>query len=315
MKLIRQSLIAAVFCCLLPTQSFSVAPVVDDSENFAILDDQQADMNQPVAHEQSNSARFNDNAANDDKPLAHDDPTSKKQPVEVLDKVQGMQQEIQELRGQLEVQSHELKLLKDQQLSFYKDLDDRLRQSPATIKNTTANSLSKAEISLNQPSSATGHIIPAPVPTIKSDSAATSNNVTVTPPTTGKVNPADEQLSYMAAYELVRNKQFENAIPAMQAFLTKYPHGGYTANAQYWLGELFMVKKNYPEAIEHFDIVLTQYPNSSKAAASLLKEGYALAASGKSNEAKQKLNQVLKQYPDTSTAQLAASKLKSLSTM
>lgn len=125
-------------------------------------------------------------------------------------------------------------------------------------------------------------------------------------------NPADEQISYLAAYELVKNKRFDDALVAMQAFVTQYPQGGYTANAQYWLGELYMVKNNYPKAIDHFEIVLKQFPSSSKAAACTLKIGYALAASGKDNEARLRLQQVLKNYPDTPTAQLAATKLESL---
>ena len=98
----------------------------------------------------------------------------------------------------------------------------------------------------------------------------------------------------------------------MHAFVSKYPHGGYTANAQYWLGELYMVKNDYPQAIEHFNVVLQAFPSSSKNAASLLKIGYALAASGKTAEARIKLQDVVKTYPDTSTAKLAAAKLNSL---
>ena len=125
-------------------------------------------------------------------------------------------------------------------------------------------------------------------------------------------NPADEQISYLAAYELVKNKKFDEALIAMQTFVTQHPQGGYTANAQYWLGELYMVKKNYPEAIEHFEVVLQQFPSSSKSAASLLKIGYALAASGKKQDAIIRLQQVVKNYPDTNTAQLAKTKLGSL---
>jgi tol-pal system protein YbgF len=125
-------------------------------------------------------------------------------------------------------------------------------------------------------------------------------------------NPADEQISYLAAYELVKNKKYDDALSAMQNFVAKYPQGGYTANAHYWLGELYMVKKDYSEAIKHFDIVLEQFPSSSKCSASMLKIGYALAASGKTTDARTKLLEVLKKYPDTSTAELASTKLQSL---
>ena len=298
-----QFLIAAVFCCLFPVLAVAEAPVVDDSENFAILDDQSSKYDEPAVTQGSNAARFDDGVANDERPLAHDDSSSRTQkPVEVIDKVQSMQQEIQELRGQLEVQSHDLKVLKDQQLAFYKDLDARLQQGPTGQEKTALPKAAATELSLNQSGIAAPNTPITNAPTLPA----------IVPAATSNGNPADEQLNYMAAYELVRNKKFDQAIPAMQTFLTKYPHGGYTANAEYWLGELYMVKKSYPDAIQHFEVVLNQYPSCSKTAASLLKIGYALAASGKAPEAKVKLNEVIKKYPDTQTARLAATKLQSL---
>lgn len=311
-------LIIAFFCCLVSVQNYALAPVVDDSENFAILDEQQADVNRPVANNEYDNSSFNEKSPGEERPLAHDEPALKSQSrVELLDKIQGMQQDIQDLRGQLEIQSHDVKLLKDQQLAFYKDLDARLGQGSIAPAST--------ELSLNQIQPQIQPQLKTPSNTVTTNNTqAASAGVTPSPIQNESVaavaaptysvhnNPADEQISYMAAYELVKNKQFDEAINSMQAFITKYPNGGYTANAEYWLGELYMVKKSYPEAIQHFEVVLSQYPNSSKNAASLLKVGYALAASGRGAEAKQKLQQVIKNYPDTATAQLAATKLKSL---
>jgi len=98
----------------------------------------------------------------------------------------------------------------------------------------------------------------------------------------------------------------------MQTFVQKYPRGGYTANAEYWLGELYLVQKDYARSIEHFKVVLNQFPSSSKAAASMLKMGYAYDALGDQQEAKKQLRQLVETYPDTPTAQLAQAKLGSL---
>lgn len=98
----------------------------------------------------------------------------------------------------------------------------------------------------------------------------------------------------------------------MNVFVQKYPRGGYTANAQYWLGELYLVKKDYPKSIEHFNVVLQQFPTSSKSAASMLKVGYAYAAQGDKQEAQKFLQQVVRAYPGTPTAQLANSKLHTI---
>lgn len=282
------------FClsCLLPLHAYAQAPVVDDSENFAILDEQQTANEPSVAKAQLDYADAEENIA-----LAHDDDLDNRGNTQLLSQLKGMQQEIQELRGQLEIQTHELKMLQEQQLSFYKDLDTRIQSG--TIKSQQP--LNHTELSVT--------------PTTTTAINTTPQAVITTPviaPVARSNNPAEEQISYLAAYDLVKNKRFDEALVAMQTFVAQYPKGGYTANAQYWLGELYMVKKNYPQAIEHFEIVLTNFASSSKAAACSLKIGYALASSGKKMEARQRLQQVLKNYPDTPTAQLAATKLTSI---
>lgn len=301
MKTAHQGLLALIICCILPLHSHAEAPVVDDSENFAILDEQQAASQQSVEQAQFDD----DNLTDEEVPLAKDNVPSGDNNAVMVDKLQGMKQEIQELRGQLEVQAHDLKLLQQQQLAFYKDLDNRLRNPAA--KTTPAAPVTTT---------------PAPATTLSLDSQTTTapkpasvvNKPTaaVIAPTSNTSNPADEQISYLAAYDLVKNKRYDEALIAMQTFVSNYPKGGYTANAQYWLGELYMVKKDYTKAIEHFEVVLKYFPTSSKSAACSLKIGYALAASGKSVEAKQRLKEVIKNFPDTPTAQLAAAKLKSL---
>jgi tol-pal system protein YbgF len=295
-------------CCslILSTLCFAEAPVVDDSDNFAIVDGQQAAVRPKYDQPEIDKAEY-DNAQNDkyqmDMGSSDDGPALAKEDIRehdprqtnfndnaaLIERVHTLQKELQELRGQLETQAHDLKLLQQQQLTFYKDLDSRLSANggklPKKQLNTSAPNIAK--------NTTTAAVIPVVAPA-------------------SKTNPADEQISYLAAYELVKNKQYDNAIVAMQTFTQKYPQSGYSANAEYWLGELFMVKKNYPKAIEHFETVLQKFPSSSKSAASMLKVGYAYAASGNNQEAKKRLQQVVKTYPGTPTAQLANLKLETI---
>ena len=283
MNVVRRYLLVTGIACMVSFPAFCEAPVVDDSENFALLDEQQAAYTQPAPQSQNN---------NDEVALAHDDQRTtgtSDNAASLIDKLQGVQQELQELRGQLEVQAHEITKLKQQQIDFYKDLDARIRQEPEKLGHSTPATSLDEEKKVSQ-------ITPAP--------SSTTNPA--------RANPADEQISYLAAYELIKNKQYDAAVNAMQTFTNTYPQGGYTANAQYWLGELYMVKKDYPKAIQHFDIVLNQFPSSSKSSASLLKVGYALAASGQTDAAKKRLQSVVKNYPDTHAAALALAKLESL---
>jgi tol-pal system protein YbgF len=299
----RSHILAASLICLLPWVSYAYAPVVEESDNFATFDKNQAADDRPLAHDNNQPSRHQQNKYDydyaDEQPLAHESShASTNNNASLIAQVLSLQKEVQELRGLVEVQAHELKLLKEQQITFYKDLDARLHNTnPAassqpiiTPPPAKAASPTVSHPGENKPVSATS----APL------EASHSNN------------PAEEQIHYLAAYDLVKSKRFNEAITAMQAFVTQYPKGGYTANAYYWLGELYMTQKNYASAITDFDIVLQQFPSSSKAAPSMLKIAYALIAAGKKQEAITHLRQVIKNYPDTNTAQLAEEKLKSL---
>jgi len=314
---ISRLFLSTCFASLLSFNALAEAPVVDDSENFALLEEQQT-TEQPSAAQ--NYTETNSNYDDTQPALARDTTdelsTPKNGNVDLVNKLQGLQQDIQELRGQLEMQAHELKLLQEQQLTFYKDLDARLRGEsplkPMKPEPTSDLNIDQKLPETNDPGKTPS--LPSAQPVMPQASTNTTSQPIQPVLTTSKANtnPADEQISYLAAYELVKNKRFDEARAAMQTFVTKYPQGGYTANAQYWLGELYLVKKDYNNAMSHFDIVIQQFPTSSKYSASLLKMGYALADSGRVGEAKERLHEVVKKYPDTNTAELAHLKLETL---
>lgn len=315
----KKSIITACFVLMFPFSVGAEAPVVDDSENFAMID-RQEEFEAPLVNpkydepqiENAEVDGLQDNYSTDtsqayDEPaLVKGDQNNIRDNAKLIDKIQELQKEIQELRGQLEVQAHDLKLLQQQQVAFYKDLDSRLSNSSAK---SIQSDKPATDVSLgsNPPAA-----LNATSPQIK---VGQSNSKPQAVVAVSRANPADEQISYLAAYELVKNKHYDEAIKSMQIFVQKYPKGGYTANAEYWLGELYLVKKDYPKAIEHFEVVIQQYPSSSKAAASLLKSGYAYAEKGDKQEAKKRFQQVVKTYPDTPTAQLASSKLEAINAL
>ncbi|MCX7090388.1 MAG: tol-pal system protein YbgF [Legionellales bacterium] len=300
MKVIVHTVFATLIGLSVPV--LAAAPVVDDSENFAILEEQaQAAEELPIAREED--------AILDDLDGSVSQHTSKHSEAragntDFVNKMQSLQKEIQELRGQLEVQSHELDELKQQQLDLTQDIDNR---------NTHPNLPVNNNIATNQPT-----IAPA-LPANAKKSGPPQFEVDIQPmqnleqaTSNVRINPADEQISYLAAYDLVKQKHFPQATQAMQQFLSKYPHGGYSANAHYWLGELFLANKDYANAVTHFDTVIQNFKTSSKFAPSRLKLGYTLAESGRIAEAKEQLLAVVNQYPDTTTARLAHIKLEKL---
>lgn len=298
-----------VACVLLFIANLCCAevPVVDDSENYALLEEQTINSPSSVRNTNNDGSYYEQEQA-----LAHDNDepqianNNQSQSAVNYDELKSMKEEIQELRGQIEVLNHELKKLKEQQLTFYKDLDSRI--SGKTPEKLAENQLNSDTAPSQDPSSEkpiqTSKPLSKPILSLNS----TSNNSVSSSP-----NPADEQISYLKAYEFIKNKQFSQAVSAMQNFITKYPSGAYSANAEYWLGELYLAEKKYPNAISHFDAVLQKYPTSNKYSASLLKLGFALAESGRFIEAKTKLNEVIQKYPDTDTSKLARNKLQEIS--
>lgn len=246
----KKSIITLCFVLMLPFASWAEAPVIDDSENFAMID-RQEEYEAPLVNPKYDNPQIenaeldgsqNDNYSTDtsqsyDEPaLVKEDRSTISDNAKLIDKIQQLQKEIQELRGQLEVQAHDLKLLQQQQVAFYKDLDSRLSNSSTSAK-TVQNDKPATDISLGSNSPET---LKVASPQIK---AGSSNGKPQPVVAVSRANPADEQISYLAAYELVKNKRYDEAIKSMQTFVQKYPRGGYTANAEYWLGELYLVKK------------------------------------------------------------------------
>ena len=206
----KRYIIVACFTFMLPLTGWSEAPVVDDSDNFAMIEEQQAEKSS-VAHPkydepQIENAQLDRAHNNNNYPMdtnQDDGPALAKEEThshlknefndnaKLIDKVQSLQKDIQELRGQLEVQSHDLKLLQQQQVSFYKDLDARLGSTPVksaqgkplTLSPTTKTTVPKA--------------ITLPVTQPKVASSTKSLPVIAV----SRINPADEQISYLAAYE------------------------------------------------------------------------------------------------------------------
>ena len=80
-------------------------------------------------------------------------------------------------------------------------------------------------------------------------------------------------MSYQAAFALLKNSQYDQAIQAFQSFLSTYPTSPLADNAQYWLGEAYYVNRSFPEALAAFQKVVDKYPQSRKVPDALLKVG------------------------------------------
>lgn len=248
------------------------------------------------------------------------------QMLELLQQLTRLEDEVRQLRGDVERLSHSNKRLRNQQNDLYLDLDKRLRAqeaglaagqpgvtilspSPTTLPTATSNT---AEVAVSgtalsstpaaqvydpvQPAAAAGVDVSAPV------SVAPAGNVVI--------NPAQEQAAYKAAFNLLRAGKYDEAILAYSEFLRKFPASKYAANAQYWLGEASYVTRRFPVAIDEFNKVISQYPQSKKLPDAMLKIGYIHYELKALSEARQILTELTRQYPGTTAARLAENRLQ-----
>ena len=192
--------------------------------------------------------------------------------------LQQLQQEVMMLNGKVEEQAHELRRFREQNLERYVDVDRRLGE----LAGGTAGDTSSVE-------------------------AGTGSVVTGTPGSGGTASVAElpgEGDAYRAAYSLVRNQQFDQAVSGFNRFLQDFPAGKYAPNAHYWLGELYLVIKpaDLESSRQAFMLLLNQYPDNSKIPDALYKLGKVQYMKGNRDKAKEFFDRVIKEYGSTNNS-------------
>ena len=117
---------------------------------------------------------------------------------------------------------------------------------------------------------------------------------------------------YRSAFQLVKDKDYNEAIDSFNAFLYLFPQSNYASNAQYWLSESIYASGDFANAMINFAQVVEKYPNSSKIADAKLKIGYCYYSIKKWKEARFIFSDIIKKYPNTSLSQLAEKKIQSM---
>jgi len=207
--------------------------------------------------------------------------------VDMFMKLQSLQQEVERIRGEFEVLSHDIKGMKQSQKDLYLDLDNRIQQVEMATSNLSnaGNGASLGDLGFGSNGGDTG---------VKAG------------------EPASEQEMYQAALNLLRDGKFQEASEQFKLVLNTFPSGNYSDNAQYWLGESSYVLKDYKVAISEFSKVISQYPSSSKIADAHLKIGFSHYELGDNEKARQSLEKVIKDFSGTTSARLAQSRLRQM---
>jgi tol-pal system protein YbgF len=134
----------------------------------------------------------------------------------------------------------------------------------------------------------------------------------VTPPPSAPTLQPSEQEQYDAAFNTLREGQYDQAVADFQRFLATYPDGLLAANAQYWLGETYYAVRDYPKAKDAFLQLGARHPKSDKLPEAMLKLGYIYEVTGDKNKARQMLEKLIQTYPNSRAANLAETRLRAL---
>jgi len=209
--------------------------------------------------------------------------------VEMFNRLQSLQSEIEQIRGSLEVLSHDIKGMKQRQKDLYLDLDNRIQQVEMAANSMAGSSMGDAGGSMAG---------------FGGDAVAGTSTEGVT-----EGVPASEQEAYQRALGLLRDAKYKEAVEQFKVVLLTFPEGDYSDNAQYWMGEANYVMRDFNAAIEEFGKVISKYPSSSKIADAHLKIGFSYYELQDFTKAKASLERVVKDYPKTTAARLAQSRL------
>ncbi len=237
--------------------------------------------------------------------------------LELIGRVDQLQNEVQQLTGKVEEQGNQINELKKQLGTLSSDVDERLR----TVENKggvsapppaaeTATTPPPAETQVAEPPA------PPPVPsepaTPAAEPVAKPVQATIPAPKQEVQASGGEKQAYQQAYSSLRNGKTDQSIEQFKAYISQYPDGGYADIAHYWLGEAYRVKPDANAARQAYNTVLEKYPNSTKVAESLLKLGYIEVDEKNNEKARDYLTRVTNEFPNTPAAHAAEKKLKQL---
>lgn len=218
--------------------------------------------------------------------------------MDMLDQMTQLQNQVQQLRGDVEVQTHTLEGLQKRQRDLYLDIDRRLHRLEAGGVQGQAGAASAGPPAAAVPGAASA-----------AAAAPAAAGPDTAPAAAPALSPAEQRKAYDQGLELLKEGRYNEAATAFQGFLKQYPDSSYSDNAQYWLGESYYVTRQFQSALGEFGKVPANYPNSSKVADAKLKMGYIQYELKDWGKARELLGQVVSGYPGTTSARLAQERL------
>ena len=256
--------------------------------------------------------------------------------VDLLNRIDDLQSEVQSLRGLVEQQAFEIEELKKRSRDQYVDLDSRISRlegnpapassappaepaaplAPGQVQEIPASPAAPGQLTMDP---AAEPALPVPATGAEFEVATAPTAPITAAPTepmpataTTMIPQVGEQATYDTAFDALREGRYAESARRFSAFLEQYPEGELADNATYWLGESYYVTQNYQIALDTFRSLLSRYPQSAKTQDAMLKVGYCLYELKQWAPAEAALNEVVARYPDSTVSRLAQGRLRAL---
>lgn len=211
---------------------------------------------------------------------------------ELLLQIEQLRQETQQLRGLLEELSFQISEMSSDQKDRYLDLDERLGELVRVQKERPVASTTDSQ-SLDA-----------------LDDMNSADGVAATQPSQQSEPAISDQEAYDAAFQLIRERQFEDALVAMQSFIRTYPDSELVLDAKFWRGQVFDVLGRDVEAIEEFKALTLIAPDYRRILQVKIKLGKLLIKNQQVIEGQKILEEVITEAPESVEADLAKRELE-----
>ncbi|CEN56632.1 tol-pal system protein YbgF [Candidatus Methylopumilus turicensis] len=230
----RKLILISVY--LLSVSPFAHAALFDDKEaRQQIVDLQQKTEAQNQATQTALDALKKSQQALEQRILSIENVIKSQGLMDLLSQIDRLNEELNKVKGELEVAQHHIDVAQQRQKDLYADTDGRLRKLEAG----------------NSPATNTATEIKEP--------QAQINSTNTTP-----AESSPESKAFEGAQALLQAGKYKEAFDAFDKFLQGYANSKQVPNAQYGLGYAQFSLKNYKAAIATQQKLIAQFPDSAK---------------------------------------------------
>jgi tol-pal system protein YbgF len=120
----------------------------------------------------------------------------------------------------------------------------------------------------------------------------------------------DGREEYDAAYNLLKEKEYDKASAAFQGVVNQYPNSNYAGSSLFWLGFVYQTQGDMDGSAKAFSSLVERFPTHSKADDAKYNLGKIYNQQGKTEQARRLLKEVA--AGNSKSAPLAKSYLESM---